>query len=238
MSAPGIKILDIAYPRLRSPDLDAMEEFLTEFGMVKSARTKNALYMRGTGPAHHLHITELGEPSFVSLAYYARSEDDLYRIADHPDAVSGVQALNEPGGGKRVLLKEGGSRMSGAAAPDQLLLPEELTQLVNLAKTLPGKYPQLADAQGRPAPADIEFGFLDGKLMLFQIRPFLQNQSAMRNQYLSQLDAGLRRDPAAAARMVDLRETPAVVPPPAEPKPQPGPIIQRATDSSVAVNQP
>ncbi|MGH8453964.1 MAG: PEP/pyruvate-binding domain-containing protein, partial [Nevskiales bacterium] len=56
---------------------------------------------------------------------------------------------------RRVLLKDGGSRMSGAPAPDQLLMPEELAQLVNLAKTLPGKYPQLVDAQGRPAPADI-----------------------------------------------------------------------------------
>lgn len=106
MSAPGIKILDIAYPRIRVPDLDAMEVFLTEFGMIRAARTENALYMRGTGNAHHLHITERGEPGFVSLAYYARSEEDLHRIADHPDAVTAVHDINEPGGGRRVLLKE------------------------------------------------------------------------------------------------------------------------------------
>jgi catechol 2,3-dioxygenase-like lactoylglutathione lyase family enzyme len=106
VTAQGIKILDIAYPRLRAPDLDAMEVFLTEFGLVKAARTANALYMRGTGPAHHLHITERGEPGFVSLAYYARSEDDLHRIAEHPDATTGVHAIDEPGGGKRVFLKE------------------------------------------------------------------------------------------------------------------------------------
>jgi catechol 2,3-dioxygenase-like lactoylglutathione lyase family enzyme len=104
--ARGIKILDIAYPRLRAPDLDAMEEFLVEFGMVKVARTANALYVRGTGPAHHIHVTEKGDPSFVSLAYYARSEEDLRRVAQLPEATSGVHALDEPGGGKRVLLKE------------------------------------------------------------------------------------------------------------------------------------
>jgi hypothetical protein len=106
MSGPAIKILDIAYPRLRSPDLDAMEVFLTEFGMVRAARTETALYMRGTGTAHHLHITEQGEPGFVSLAYLARSEADLVHIANHPDAVTGVEDINEPGGGRRVRLKE------------------------------------------------------------------------------------------------------------------------------------
>jgi catechol 2,3-dioxygenase-like lactoylglutathione lyase family enzyme len=109
MSTPrsgGIQILDIAYPRLRAPDLDGMEEFLVEFGLVKVARTANTLYMRGTGPAHHIHITEKGDPGFVSLAYYARSEEDLHRVAKLPEAVSGVHAIDEPGGGKRVVLKE------------------------------------------------------------------------------------------------------------------------------------
>ena len=102
----GIKILDIAYPRLRAPDLDLVEEFFIEFGMVRAVRTDTALYMRGTGSAHHLHITEKGEPGFVSMAYYARSEADLHKIAGHPDAISGVQDIDEPGGGQRVLLKE------------------------------------------------------------------------------------------------------------------------------------
>ena len=47
------KVTDIAYGRLRAPDLDVMEEFLTRFGMHRSDRTANALYMRGTDPAHH-----------------------------------------------------------------------------------------------------------------------------------------------------------------------------------------
>jgi hypothetical protein len=42
-----IKVRDLAYARLQSPDLDAQEEFLTAFGMVRAARTPTALYMRG-----------------------------------------------------------------------------------------------------------------------------------------------------------------------------------------------
>jgi Glyoxalase/Bleomycin resistance protein/Dioxygenase superfamily len=102
---PVIKVTDMAYGRLRAPDLDAQEEFLTHFGMVRAARTKDALYMRGTDPAHHIHVTEKGEPRFVGMAYYAASEEDLERVARVPGA-SGVEDIDEPGGGKRVRLTE------------------------------------------------------------------------------------------------------------------------------------
>lgn len=113
---------------------------------------------------------------------------------------------------KRVLLRDGGSRMVAASASDVLLAPEEIAQLVKLAQELPGKYPPLKNAEGKPAPADIEFGFLDGKLWLFQIRPFLQNQATLRNRYLIGLDAALRKE-AVAKRIVNMRETPAVASP-------------------------
>jgi len=100
-----IKVTDLAYGRLRAPDLDVAEEFLTHFGMVKTDRTKNALYMRGTDPAHHIHVTEKGDPGFVGFAYYAASLDDLKRVAKAPGA-SAVEAIDEPGGGKRVRLRE------------------------------------------------------------------------------------------------------------------------------------
>src|ERR1700745_3768087 len=100
-----IKAADMAYVRLRSPDLDQAEEFLTRFGLVRAARTPTALYMRGTDPPHHLHVTEKGDPKFVGFAYHAESEDDLKRLAALPGA-SGIEHVDEPGGGKRVRLKE------------------------------------------------------------------------------------------------------------------------------------
>ena len=100
-----IKVRDIAYGRLRAPDLDAMEEFLTEFGMARSARTDQALYMRGTDPDHHIHVTEKGDPAFIGLAYNAADEDDLERLARLPGA-SAIEEMDEPGGGRRVRLTE------------------------------------------------------------------------------------------------------------------------------------
>jgi len=102
---PVIKVMDLAYGRLRSPDLDAAEEFLTHFGMIRAARTPTALYMRGTDAHHHLHVTEKGDPAFIGLAYYASSPDDLQRLAKHPGA-SAVESIDEPGGGRRVRLRE------------------------------------------------------------------------------------------------------------------------------------
>ena len=100
-----IKVRDLAYGRLRAPDLDVMEEFLTHFGMTRAARTPTALYMRGTDPRHHLHVTEKGDSGFIGFAYLAASEDDLRTVAKAPGA-SAVESMDEPGGGKRVRLRE------------------------------------------------------------------------------------------------------------------------------------
>lgn len=100
-----IKVVDIAYGRIRSPDLDKQEKFLTEFGMIRADRTKTALYMRGTDSEHHLHVTELGDPGFIGLAFNAASEEDLQRVSE-VDGASAVEDIDEPGGGKRVRLTE------------------------------------------------------------------------------------------------------------------------------------
>jgi catechol 2,3-dioxygenase-like lactoylglutathione lyase family enzyme len=102
---PWIKAKDIAYGRLRAPDLDLMEEFLTRFGMERADRTNNALYMRGTDENHHIHITEKGDPKFMGIAYWAESEDDLKRLAGMPGTF-GMETIDEPGGGKRVRVTE------------------------------------------------------------------------------------------------------------------------------------
>ena len=101
-----IKVTDIAYARLRAPDLDLQAEFLENFGLVpERTSTNNAIYYRGTDPVHHIHITEKGDPKFVGIAYHAASEDDLKTLAKVPGA-SGIENLDEPGGGKRVRLTE------------------------------------------------------------------------------------------------------------------------------------
>lgn len=102
---PVIKVADIAYVRLQSPDLDVAEKFLTDFGLMRAERTPTTLYMRGADASHHVHITELGEPRFRSLAWQARSYDDLVTVSK-VEGASQVEDIPEPGGGKRVRLKD------------------------------------------------------------------------------------------------------------------------------------
>src|SRR5438094_9753887 len=133
-----IKATDIAYGRLRAPDLDVMEEFLTRFGMLRAERTDTALYMRGTDAAHHIHVTEKGPPKFVGLAYYAATEDDLERIARAPGA-SPIEDIDEPGGGQRMRLT-GPNRYQIEVVHGIATLPTSVTPRQKLNT---GQYPML-----------------------------------------------------------------------------------------------
>ncbi|HKT73864.1 MAG TPA: VOC family protein [Steroidobacteraceae bacterium] len=102
MTGATATIPALAFIRLRSPDLDEAETFLTEFGLVKVDRTPTALYMRGTDPGAYLHVTELGDPQVVGFGYAARDVADLVALAGK----QAVESIDGPGGGKRVRLTD------------------------------------------------------------------------------------------------------------------------------------
>ena len=96
-----VNVKDLAYVRLQSPDLDQAEEFLKNLGLARSERTADRLYMRGTDPSHHLHVTHLGPPKYLGLGFWVDDEDDLKALAQVSGA-SAVENIEEPGGGRRV----------------------------------------------------------------------------------------------------------------------------------------
>lgn len=101
---PRIRIDDLAYTAYQVTDLDLMERFLVDFGMKRSARDATSLYMRGTGPAHHIHVARLGETNrFLGGAFRVQSLQDLEKAAKIEGA-SAITAITEPGGGQRVTL--------------------------------------------------------------------------------------------------------------------------------------
>ena len=98
-------ISGIAYARLSAPDLDVMQEFLEDFGMVRAHRDATRLYMRGTGDSPFIHVTELGEPGTIAYAYDAADESVLHDFVA-AGAAKAVESIDEPGGGKRVVLTD------------------------------------------------------------------------------------------------------------------------------------
>lgn len=74
---------------------------------------------------------------------------------------------------RRGLAKDGGFSWQ-PAAPGSVLTADEKRQLRELISQVMHKYEPVEDTEGRVMPWDIEFGFVDGQLTLFQIRPLVE----------------------------------------------------------------
>ncbi len=86
----------------------------------------------------------------------------------------------------------GGVKKLASSGANAVLQPKEIAQLIRFAKDLPISFPPIIDDKGNRAAADIEFGFLNGDLQLFQLRPFLQSEQAQGNKYLKTMDQSLK----------------------------------------------
>jgi hypothetical protein len=106
---------------------------------------------------------------------------------------------------KRVILKEGGMAKIPASGSEAVLNERDIKILMDFAASVSDRFPILKDAEGNPVPADIEFGFYNDELVLFQIRPFLESSRARQNLYLNRLDQSLQDK---YMTVVDLDEIP------------------------------
>ena len=96
----------------------------------------------------------------------------------------------------------GGIAKLPVSGRETLLDPAEIRHLIAFADEIPKQFPQLG-ADGKPVAADVEFGFVDGKLWLLQIRPFNESRAARAAGYLIAMDKVLD---ANLGRTVNMRE--------------------------------
>lgn len=104
------------------------------------------------------------------------SEDDVELITMFK---SPWRRLLQPGGGSKVVESTGNS---------YVLSEDELEDLVDAAQRVRDELEPALDPGGRPMPWDIEFGFADGHLWLFQTRPFVGNEELKNMPALAALD--------------------------------------------------
>jgi len=77
---------------------------------------------------------------------------------------------------RRLLTPGGGSELVNATGDEYVLSPKELAALIRAGQKIRDQLEPSRDAAGRERPWDVEFGFADGKLWLFQARPFIGNE--------------------------------------------------------------
>ena len=93
---------------------------------------------------------------------------------------------------RRVLGRSGGLQEVPVSGSDRVLKPAEAKLLITFVNELPKRFPPIVNDKGQPAPADVEFGFLKGKLRLFQLRPFLESAKVQDSGYLKSLDKNMK----------------------------------------------
>lgn len=106
---------------------------------------------------------------------------------------------------RKVPSPKGGIVKLPVSGSESVLKPNEIQQLIQFAKALADTFPAIKDDKGLPAPADVEFGFYDEKLQLFQIRPFLQNSKVQNSSYLMNMDKLLQSN---MDKLVTMSEVP------------------------------
>jgi len=106
---------------------------------------------------------------------------------------------------RRELAADGGLREVPASGAARVLEPAEIEKLVEFARVLPERYPAFFQGPSSARAVDVEFGFVDGELMLFQLRPWQRDPRNATHPYLRRLDAPLQ---ASAGRTVALRSVP------------------------------
>lgn len=99
-----------------------------------------------------------------------------------------------------VLKAIGGTEKKYTDFHTPILSEEERNALRDFSEQARGRLP------GQPGietdgPFDIELGFLDGKIWLFQVRPFVENKQAGKSDYLNSITPELQ-----AQKIVDLRK--------------------------------
>ncbi len=92
-----------------------------------------------------------------------------------------------------MLKAGGGSEIQPSTGKDHVLEPKELDALVTAARKIEKELEPATDASGKARPWDIEYGFSNGKLWLFQVRPFVGNEELKNIPALAALDAGSKQ---------------------------------------------
>jgi hypothetical protein len=93
----------------------------------------------------------------------------------------------------RYLPSQGGIEKGVAYFEKPILSKVERDQLRQLAQEIRERLPGTPGIESR-GPFDVELGFLNGAIWLFQVRPFVESKSARSTMYLREMDPDLPKN--------------------------------------------
>lgn len=97
------RAIDLSHVVYQVTDLDRMESFLRDFGLVTAEKRQDVLFMRAAGKSPFVHVSRLGpENRFLGGAFVMATRDDLQALAMLPGSSPVQEIDDEPGGGWRV----------------------------------------------------------------------------------------------------------------------------------------
>lgn len=165
---PITKAYDVSYVRFSAPDLDIMETFLRDFGMIVVHRDEHCIYSRGLEAEPFIHVVHKGPPKFIGFAFKMRSEDDLHALAAQVPGCSPVRPIRglegELGGGSRVhffdpvggfLLEAVHGQFAEPLQPERETLLYNIGGKVDRAGILQDTVGNRAPNRGDPGPPEI-----------------------------------------------------------------------------------
>ena len=76
-----VKVTDLAYVRVRAPDIEAARKFLTDFGLIEVETARQGLGFRGLGPEPEILAVETGDRGLAAIGFAVASREDLDRFA-------------------------------------------------------------------------------------------------------------------------------------------------------------
>jgi phosphoenolpyruvate synthase/pyruvate phosphate dikinase len=89
---------------------------------------------------------------------------------------------------RRMLSPDGGIQNIASTGSEHVLSDDEIAALADAANKIETSLDPTLNSSGKARPWDIEYGFADGKLWLFQARPFIGSDEVANLPALSQLD--------------------------------------------------
>jgi len=109
-----------------------------------------------------------------------------------PEGVELITSFKSPW--RRLLLTGGGSEIVPSSGSEYVLNPDEIKSIVRAGQKINRNFEPVMDRSGKARPWDVEYGFVDGKLWLFQARPFIGNKEFSNVPALVGLDAKVEKN--------------------------------------------